>query len=245
MRIGTTALKVAQLHAHNVMKVARIRGDFHSTPAEIAHRAVAAELGREHWAPDTSPGLPLSEGFSFDDRFGQYSDPILPNKKSEKVEPEPSMPPPSGDSLNKDDIGGEGSHLADDQFDPNELQMGIDTEMQEHNMDLATATKVAKDHLLENPRYYSQELEKQDVPSTHKDLHLPVGTQRDSGPDRRTDAAGRETIGTIKINGPTQYNPDQKTIWSEQRSGRVHGQGRGMPGFDSMPSLEAATPQRQ
>jgi len=36
-----------------------------------------------------------------------------------------------------------------------ELEMGIKTEMKEHGMDKAEATKTAKDHLRENPRYYS------------------------------------------------------------------------------------------
>jgi hypothetical protein len=36
-----------------------------------------------------------------------------------------------------------------------ELEIGIKTEMKEHGMDKAEATKTAKDHLRENPRYYS------------------------------------------------------------------------------------------
>jgi len=36
-----------------------------------------------------------------------------------------------------------------------ELERGIKTEMEEHGMDKAEATKTAKDHLRENPRYYS------------------------------------------------------------------------------------------
>jgi hypothetical protein len=36
-----------------------------------------------------------------------------------------------------------------------ELEMGIKTEMEEHGMSKANATKTAKDHLRENPKYYS------------------------------------------------------------------------------------------
>jgi hypothetical protein len=37
-----------------------------------------------------------------------------------------------------------------------ELSMGIETEMKEHGMSKAEATKTAKDHLRENPNYYSK-----------------------------------------------------------------------------------------
>jgi hypothetical protein len=37
-----------------------------------------------------------------------------------------------------------------------ELEMGIETEMKEHGMSKAEATKTAKDHLSENPNYYSK-----------------------------------------------------------------------------------------
>jgi hypothetical protein len=37
-----------------------------------------------------------------------------------------------------------------------ELEMGIETEMKEHGMTKAEATKTAKDHLRENPNYYTK-----------------------------------------------------------------------------------------
>jgi hypothetical protein len=37
-----------------------------------------------------------------------------------------------------------------------ELEMGIETEMKEHGMSKAEATKTAKDHLRENPNYYTK-----------------------------------------------------------------------------------------
>jgi hypothetical protein len=39
-------------------------------------------------------------------------------------------------------------------FDEKELGMGIETEL-EHTSDKKTAEKIAKDHLRENPKYYS------------------------------------------------------------------------------------------
>lgn len=39
-------------------------------------------------------------------------------------------------------------------YDPSELRMGIETEM-EHTTDKKKAEKIAKDHLDENPKYYS------------------------------------------------------------------------------------------
>lgn len=41
-----------------------------------------------------------------------------------------------------------------DTFDPRELKMGIKVEM-EHGMGKNQAEKIAKDHLKENPKYYS------------------------------------------------------------------------------------------
>lgn len=44
----------------------------------------------------------------------------------------------------------------DDYAKGGELSMGIKTEMEEHGMSKAEATKTAKDHLRENPKYYSK-----------------------------------------------------------------------------------------
>jgi len=40
-------------------------------------------------------------------------------------------------------------------YDKKELEMGIKKEMEEHGMSEQEATKTAKDHLKENPKYYS------------------------------------------------------------------------------------------
>jgi len=40
-------------------------------------------------------------------------------------------------------------------YDKKELEMGIKKEMEEHGMSEEQATKTAKDHLKENPKYYS------------------------------------------------------------------------------------------
>lgn len=50
---------------------------------------------------------------------------------------------------------GKGGSVPDDQFDPEQLALGTKTEMQEHGLDMETAKKICKDHLLENPAYYS------------------------------------------------------------------------------------------
>lgn len=46
------------------------------------------------------------------------------------------------------------SGLTYDDLDPEQLQMGIEIE-QEHTPDIEVATKIAADHLCENPMYYS------------------------------------------------------------------------------------------
>lgn len=52
--------------------------------------------------------------------------------------------------------GGVGDDLPDSLFNPIELSLGIRTEAEEHGLDEARATEVAKDHLTEDPEYYSK-----------------------------------------------------------------------------------------
>jgi hypothetical protein len=51
--------------------------------------------------------------------------------------------------------GGEADHISDSNFDPKELKMGIEEEM-EHTNDKKIAKEIAKDHLIEDPKYYSR-----------------------------------------------------------------------------------------
>jgi 2'-5' RNA ligase len=56
----------------------------------------------------------------------------------------------------KDELeGGEADHISDSNFDPKELKMGIKEEM-EHTNDKKIAKEIAKDHLIEDPKYYSR-----------------------------------------------------------------------------------------
>jgi len=56
------------------------------------------------------------------------------------------------------------SGLTYDDLDPEQLQMGIEIE-QEHTPDIEIATKIAADHLTENPMYYSYLTEMEDMAS--------------------------------------------------------------------------------
>lgn len=51
--------------------------------------------------------------------------------------------------------GGKGDDKTDSSFDDEQLRTGIRTEMREHGLDAARAKEIAKDHLTENPKYYS------------------------------------------------------------------------------------------
>jgi len=51
-------------------------------------------------------------------------------------------------------LGGKGANVPDDQFDPKELEMGLEVE-HEHTGDPEVAKAIAKDHLIENKNYYS------------------------------------------------------------------------------------------
>jgi hypothetical protein len=52
-------------------------------------------------------------------------------------------------------IGGKGDDVDLSIFDPKEVNMGIDVEM-EHTTDRKIAIEIVKDHLAEDPRYYSK-----------------------------------------------------------------------------------------
>jgi hypothetical protein len=53
--------------------------------------------------------------------------------------------------------GGLGDESPDQDFDPEQLKIGISTEMKEHGLDEARAAEIAKDHLTEDPHYYKLE----------------------------------------------------------------------------------------
>jgi hypothetical protein len=52
-------------------------------------------------------------------------------------------------------LGGEGDNRPDSDFDAKELKMGIEVEM-EHTTDPEIAKEIAKDHLSEDPKYYTK-----------------------------------------------------------------------------------------
>jgi len=60
--------------------------------------------------------------------------------------------------LGKADLmpGGKGDNKPDTDFDHEELAAGIRAEASEHGLDLARAKEVAKDHLTEDPKYYTK-----------------------------------------------------------------------------------------
>lgn len=47
------------------------------------------------------------------------------------------------------------AYLKADKIDPEQLKMGIEVE-QEHTKDLKLAEKIARDHLAEDPEYYTK-----------------------------------------------------------------------------------------
>lgn len=58
-------------------------------------------------------------------------------------------------------VGGRGDYSNDGDFDQHELKMGIEIEM-EHTADKDMAAEIARDHLSEDPKYYThlKEMEK-------------------------------------------------------------------------------------
>jgi inner membrane protein involved in colicin E2 resistance len=56
---------------------------------------------------------------------------------------------------------GKHNHIPDDEFDPKQLEMGIQVEF-EHTDDISIAKAVTKDHLVEIPDYYIRLKEMED-----------------------------------------------------------------------------------
>ena len=140
-------------------------------------------------------------------------DPAPLKQSEDKIEPDPSKPFPEGDKLNKDLMpGGKGDDKSDSDFDADQLAAGTKVEMEEHGLDAARAKEVAKDHLTEDPKYYS--IEKAALTAGKTGRHnviLPVGSQVDSGPSADHEA------GEIKIADPATG----KSKWREVRAGIV------------------------
>lgn len=67
-------------------------------------------------------------------------------RKAQEIKPQPTT--------NQNSYG-KGGSVPDDQFDPEQLAKGTKIEMEEHGLDMETAKKICKDHLLESPTYYS------------------------------------------------------------------------------------------
>lgn len=86
----------------------------------------------------TEPALNPTLGIAAPDREAWARSPIMRMKKSDL------MP------------GGKGDGKSDTAFDHEELAAGIRAEASEHGLDLARAKEVAKDHLTEDPKYYSK-----------------------------------------------------------------------------------------
>lgn len=73
-----------------------------------------------------------------------------------KKDMEPSAPGPQFMTSHKDRLpGGKADKSKPSDFDPRQLEMGIETEM-EHTKDARVALEIAMDHLKEDPRYYSK-----------------------------------------------------------------------------------------
>lgn len=62
--------------------------------------------------------------------------------------------------MNKKELlpGGKGDNKADSQFADAQLRAGIREEMKEHGLDAARAKEIAKDHLVENPKFYRKSI---------------------------------------------------------------------------------------
>lgn len=127
-----------------------------------------------------------------------------------------SAPAPQQQGLGKKDLmpGGKGDDKPDSDFDPEALSRGVATEMEEHGLDEARAKEVAKDHLTEDPDYYSLDKASLEAGLTGRhNVILPVGSTKEPG----AQSTGRSAdIGKRKV-----QTADGKEHWVSVRAGIV------------------------
>lgn len=146
MRIKPGAgVQVSGLYPHNIKHV-------HKALKQMAQRVPGRTLYVDHG--DGSISVPVSP-------TGKPNLSVLTRhvRKSEKIELDPNVSPPPGNSLSKEDKmpGGKGDNAPDENFDAKALALGVKTEMEEHGLDAERAKEIAKDHLTEDPGYYALE----------------------------------------------------------------------------------------
>ena len=106
--------------------------------------------------------------------------------------------------------GGKGDDRPPSDFDPEQFELGVKTEMKEHGLDEARAKEIVADHLSENINYYRNEKAALDPGQTGRhDLMLPAGSTVAPG------ASGGQNDGRVKVLDPTTG----KTSWHHVRAG--------------------------
>ncbi len=100
--------------------------------------------------------------------------------------------------------GGEADNLPKGDFDPEQLRVGTDHEM-EHTQDRQIASEIARDHLIEDPNYYKKikEIEKTEPIGEIKDGQIKVQA-RDEGTHKVTGSHWHRVVGGMAL-GPTGH----------------------------------------
>lgn len=112
--------------------------------------------------------------------------------------------------------GGAADDMEDVEFDPEQLKIGIEHEL-EHTQDRDIAEEIAKDHLAEDPAYYTKlaTIEKAGLLEAGKTgrhhIILPVGSQIDAS------SSGTNKAAKIKVRDPETG----KTKWRQVKAGMV------------------------
>lgn len=74
-------------------------------------------------------------------------------------------------------------------IDPKALEHGIKCEMEEHGMEEEEATKIATDHLKEDPLYYAKEEEGEEDPNEEEEIE-EMGEKEDGKEDEESSPRG-------------------------------------------------------
>jgi hypothetical protein len=106
---------------------------------------------------------------------------MRPNGKPSGTGFLPVQSPPEPENMFEADLlpGGKGDDMPDSEFDPFNLNKGVDTEQEEHGLDPDRAKEVAKDHLAEDPDAYAEGFSPDKVHGPGG--NNPGGTLKDQG----------------------------------------------------------------
>jgi len=140
--LGTSMYEAAMAHGYHIHDARVVAGDKHSSSASAVHAKVSQKHGMGY-QPKLNPKAPPKVG-DYDAKYAPYSYAMKSDEFCKTF----------NDWLGKLE-GGRAEGMPDKEFDSGQLEEGTQHEM-EHTNDPKIARGISKDHLAEDPKYYTK-----------------------------------------------------------------------------------------